>query len=171
MPLSLQKNLESSFSSIETLRREFIATGNAMFGPGFVWLVKTKVDQKYALLTTYIAGSPYPGAHWRRQTRDMNTETDAAKSPADHARLETLRNMPIANTVGAHGPLSPGGRIAPGGIDVIPVLCANTWQHAYLADWGILQKKQYLEAWWDHIDWNIVANNAGEKGQSTKYMY
>jgi Fe-Mn family superoxide dismutase len=141
-----------------------------MFGPGFVWLVRTKGEQEYALLTTYIAGSPYPGAHWRRQNRDLNTEPEI-KAPADYSRVEALRNMPVANTVGAHGPYSAAGRTPPGGVDVIPVLCVNTWQHVYLADWGVLQKKQYLEAWWEKIDWNVVANNAGEKPLSAKFMY
>jgi Fe-Mn family superoxide dismutase len=147
-----------------------------MFGPGFVWLVKTRSQQtgqsQFALLNTYIAGSPYPGAHWRRQTRDMNTESEIPiKGPADAARAEALRNMPIANTVGAHGPLSAQGKTPPGGIEAVPVLCVSTWQHSYLADWGILQKKQYLEAWWDHIDWNVVANNAGEKPAGSRFMY
>lgn len=170
IPPSFQKSLEASFGSIETLKRDFIATANAMFGPGFVWLVRTKGDQEYALLATYIAGSPYPGAHWRRQTRDLNTEPDV-KSPADYARLDALRNMPVTNTVGAYGPYSTQGKMAPGGIDIIPILCVNTWQHVYLADWGVLQKKQYLEAWWDRIDWNVVANNAGEKLQPTRFIF
>jgi Fe-Mn family superoxide dismutase len=83
--------------------------------------------------------------------------------------VEALRKLPIANTVGAHGPLSAFGKAAPGGVDLTPILCVNTWEHMYLADWGILQKKQYLEAWWERIDWNIVSNHA-QLG-SAKYMY
>ncbi|KFY28159.1 hypothetical protein V493_03069 [Pseudogymnoascus sp. VKM F-4281 (FW-2241)] len=171
MPASLQRGLEGSFSSIDTLRREFVATANAMFGPGFVWLVKTK-EGKYALLTTYIAGSPYPGAHWRRQTKDMNTEAapvtaDPANS-AEYYRQQAIANMPIANTVGAHGPFSASAKSAPGGIDVNPILCVSTWQHVYMADWGLLQKKEFLEAWWDRIDWNVVADAAGEKFQGAQ---
>jgi Fe-Mn family superoxide dismutase len=170
MPLSLKSHLETSFSSIETLRKEFIATANAMFGPGFVWLVRAKGQGPFYLLTTYIAGSPYPGAHWRRQPVDMNTEADM-KTPADHTRAEVVRNMAISNTVGIMGPYSATGKMAPGGIDIVPVLCANTWQHAYLADWGILQKKKYLEAWWDRIDWNVVANNAGETAKPQQVYF
>jgi Fe-Mn family superoxide dismutase len=165
IPPTLQKALESSFSSIETLRKEFIATANAMFGPGFVWLVKSK-DGKFALLNTYIAGSPYAGAHFRRQNRDLNTEADAPKTPADAARQQALNALPISNSVGAHGSFSATGKIAPGGVDVIPVLCVNTWEHVYLADWGVMQKKAYLEAWWDRIDWNVVADAAGEKAST-----
>ncbi|KAL8714676.1 MAG: hypothetical protein Q9220_001625 [cf. Caloplaca sp. 1 TL-2023] len=49
-----------------------------MFGPGFVWLVKRTQNtlndsMKLSILATYNAGSPYPGAHFRAQTVDMNT--------------------------------------------------------------------------------------------------
>lgn len=164
MPDSLKRGLEESFTSIETLRRDMIATANAMFGPGFVWLVKTK-EGKFALLSTYIAGSPYPGAHWRRQTQDMNTQAaiSDATNASDHFRQQAIANLPIANTVGMHGQFAQNQKMAPGGIDVTPILCVNTWQHVYMPDWGVLQKKQFLEAWWDHINWNVVADAAGEK--------
>lgn len=167
IPGPLQKALENDFGSIETLKREIVATGNSMFGPGYVWLVRAR-DGKYSLLNTYIAGSPYPGAHWRRQARDMNTEIDA-KTPADIARREALNRMPVANTVGSHGPLSEAGQLAPGGISITPVLCVSTWQHVYLPDWGVLQKKQFLEAWWDRINWDVVADFANETGP-TKFL-
>ncbi|KAI9732062.1 MAG: hypothetical protein M1818_007657 [Claussenomyces sp. TS43310] len=167
MPGPLRKALESDFGSLETLRREFVATGTSMFGPGFVWLVKAR-DGRYSLLNTYLAGSPYPGAHWRRQARDMNTEIDA-RSPADYARQEALNKLPVVNSVGAHGPLSESGKLAPGGVSINPVLCVSTWQHVYMPDWGLLQKKQFLEAWWDRINWDVVANIAKETGP-TKFM-
>ncbi|PHH84540.1 hypothetical protein CDD83_1788 [Cordyceps sp. RAO-2017] len=69
---ALRLELEASFSSVDTLRREFVLTADAMFGPGFIWLVKAG-PAEYRLLPTYLAGSPYPGAHWRAQPSDMNT--------------------------------------------------------------------------------------------------
>jgi Fe-Mn family superoxide dismutase len=159
MPSHLQKGLEASFASLETLKREFIATGSSMFGPGFVWLMKTPNDNRFMLLTTYIAGSPYPAAHYRRQSQDMNTEVDPL-TPADVARTRALKNANPVNSVGAFGLYSEAGKRAPGGIEVYPVLCANTWEHAYMMDWGLRQKKQFLEAWWDRIDWRVVADNA-----------
>jgi Fe-Mn family superoxide dismutase len=162
MPAALKRGLEASFSSIDTLRADFIATANAQFGPGFVWLVKAR-DGKYSLLNTYIAGSPYPGAHWRRQPTDMNTQSADPKTMSDYYRQKAIENMPISNTVGAHGPFANSQKTAPGGIELNPILCVNTWEHVYMADWGLMQKKQFLEAWWDRIDWNVVADAAGEK--------
>jgi Fe-Mn family superoxide dismutase len=36
----------------------------------------------------------------------------------------------------------------------------NTWEHVWLQQYGIKGKRQFLEAWWDKIDWDIVAQNA-----------
>jgi superoxide dismutase, Fe-Mn family len=168
MPDVLKKELEDSFSSIETLRREFVLTASSMFGPGFVWLVKSK-ERKYSLLTTYLAGSPYPGAHYRQQPVDMNTE-DKSVSEA----IRRMQREPAVNTVGSHGRLSQNQSIAPGGIDITPVLCINMWEHVYLADYGVGAfgvggKKAFAESWWEKVDWSVVANYADIKGPM-RYM-
>lgn len=152
MPDALRQELSASFSSIETLRREFIITASSMFGPGFVWLVKAGAAD-YRLLTTYLAGSPYPGAHWRAQTNDMNT----------------LGSRGTASRYFKNQGLSGSGRaqnLPPGGIELEPLLCLNTWEHAWLLDWGVGAggnggKMAYAEAWWDLIDWEKVANKSG----------
>jgi Fe-Mn family superoxide dismutase len=165
MPVKVKEALEPSFSSIENLKREFIVTASSMFGPGFVWLVKAK-DGKYSLLTTFLAGSPYPGAHYRRQAVDMNTEENAPAGVSDSLRRRIAD--PPTNRVGAFGPLSGETRMAPGGIDLTPVLCLNMWEHAYLPDYGVGAfgvggKKAYAESWWHAIDWNVVADRADIK--------
>jgi len=113
-------------------------------------------------LTTYLAGSPYPGAHFRMQSQDMNT---GGQQISSNLPPHMLNSEPV-NTVGAHGPHSKK-QLAPGGIDLNPVLCINTWDHVYLPDYGIGAKKQYAERWWERINWNVVAGNAnlGHKGQ------
>ena len=143
----LSKQLSESFGSIPDLRATFIATANAMFGPGFVWLVKRNdgvardhnVRPTFAILTTYLAGSPLPGAHYRKQELDTNTALRA----------------------GSHGPLSgTGPKIAPGGANIDVVLGVNTWQHVWLRDYGFAGKKDFLERWWDSVDWKVVEDNA-----------
>ena len=157
IPSALSKTLAQDFSSIDTLRQELVATASAMFGPGFVWLVKATDKSQFKLLTTYLAGSPYPGAHFRRQPLDMSTQSQESLgglSGADYARQTMTQN-----TVGAFGPRSQA-KLAPGGISLVPVLCVNTWEHVWLKDWGIGGKRAFLEAWWERIDWGVVANHA-----------
>jgi Fe-Mn family superoxide dismutase len=167
MRKELERELMASFGSIETLRQEFIVTANAMFGPGFVWLVKEQ-PAKYSILCTYLAGSPYPGAHYRRQATDMNT----VDSNIPEAVARAARQSPV-NTVGSHGQLSQRHQIAPGGTDLIPVLCLNTWEHVYLRDYelgvfGKGGKREFVERWWDCIDWNVVADNANIRADNPK---
>lgn len=153
MPDALKADLEASFSSIETLRREFVLTASAMFGPGFIWLVKSGPGE-YRLLPTYLAGSPYPGAHWRAQGADMNT------LGRDGSAKNFFRNQ-------AYNSRKRGGpELAPGGINLEPLLCLNTWEHAWLLDWGVGAggkggKMAYAESWWNLIDWERVTQRSG----------
>ncbi|KAG6013386.1 hypothetical protein E4U54_006823 [Claviceps lovelessii] len=148
---ALRAELEASFSSIETLRREFIMTASAMFGPGFVWLVKAGPGD-YRVLPTYLAGSPYPGAHWRAQPIDMNTVGN------DGSAMSYYKNQVL-------GHKKRSGDLPPGGIELEPLLCLNTWEHAWLLDWGVGAggrggKVNYVEAWWTVIDWESVARKS-----------
>ncbi|KAI5358811.1 putative manganese/iron superoxide dismutase [Septoria linicola] len=179
LPLSkapqLTESLVKTFGSIETLRATMIDTAASMFGPGFVWLVWARnIDSSSAsrgsaafssrsgswrLLTTYLAGTPFPEAGYRQQGLDMSNHTPNSYQ----AYLQQQAQIP-GNTAGAFGPHSQSGRAAaklpPGGTNVMPVLCVNTWQHVYLYDFGVAGKRQYLEKWWNAVDWGIVQERA-----------
>ena len=150
VPMSdtLRMHLEQSFGSIETLRREMVNTAGAMFGPGFVWLVQVQQQGMFAsfrVLPTYLAGSPYPGAHWRRQDVDLTTGVGSTEKG-----METARKY-LDDTAYGQGKASAAAlkrnQIAPGGINLTPVLCLNVWEHAYLADYGVGGKLAFAEKW------------------------
>lgn len=64
---------------------------------------------------------------------------------------------------GSMGPYSRGGKsLAPGGQDVEVLLGVNTWEHVWLRDYGIGGKRDYLERWWDAVDWGVVAGRQDE---------
>lgn len=172
-PDRLRKALEINFSSMDTLRKEMIATANAMFGPGFVWLVKVKMDHTglgpntYRILPTYLAGSPYPQAHWRKQPVDTNTIGEAGGLEGTRQAQETL-----ANQQRTYQPVHKDEKKAPGGVEQLtPLLCVNTWEHVWTYDYGfgvyegLPGKKGYLEAWWDAINWEKVAEVANTKSE------
>ncbi len=99
------------------------------------------MENELSILTTYLAGSPLPGAHYRRQEQDHNT-------------------MMSAGSFGSTS-LFPGkdNKLAYGGADVDILLGVNTWQHVWLMDWGVGGKKQFLEGWWRAINWDKVESN------------
>ncbi|KAI1926592.1 hypothetical protein LOZ65_002522 [Ophidiomyces ophidiicola] len=154
IPTKLLEAIDESCSSLESLKAEFLATANAMFGPGFVWLVKRKDTAELRILCTYIAGSPYPAAHCRLQSTDMATETTGIVGGEPYQAVSKIANR----TYGSMGRYSKTKPLAPGGADIHPILCVNTWEHVWLQDWGVGRKAQYLEAWWNSINWEAVAH-------------
>lgn len=174
MSQEMEFHLRNNFSSIETLKAQMLETAYSMFGPGFVWLVSTKNHssfseatgrgpRKFHLVSTYLAGSPLAGAHNRFQPSDLNTENIGTAGGFDSQAWAKTR---VQNAVGNFGPYSPGARnpkTSYGGIDITPVLCVNTWEHAWMLDWTINGKWQFLEAWWDRINWAHVQRIADLK--------
>ncbi|PWY91243.1 manganese and iron superoxide dismutase [Aspergillus heteromorphus CBS 117.55] len=147
IPEKFAKDIVDTCSSVESLKLDFLATANAMFGPGFVWLAKNlEKDGLMHIFCTYNAGSPYPAAHSRRQPVDMAT----------HSPDAPMGNQ-YAGAMGAHSPNQKN--MAAGALDVQPILCVNTWEHVWMMDYGIGGKAEYLERWWDRINWDVVFDN------------
>ncbi|KAL1986751.1 hypothetical protein VTN96DRAFT_5616 [Rasamsonia emersonii] len=147
IPDEFAKEINESCSSVESLKQDFLAAANAMFGPGFVWLAKNlEREGLVQIVCTYSAGSPYPAAHSRRQPVDMNTQNPDAP----------LGNQ-FAGSMGNHSANQKS--LAPGALDIQPILCVNTWEHVWLMDYGIAGKEEYLERWWNRINWEAVYEN------------
>ena len=64
-------------------------------------------------------------------------------------------------SAGSIGSFSRGLEMAPGGVNLELLMCVSTWEHAWLRDWGVAGKGEYLDAWWESIDWLVVEANAG----------
>ena len=165
IPINLGQHFVASFGSLETLRDELLATAEAMFGPGFVWLVQSAKPHGFRILTTYLAGTPYDEAHQRLQPLDMNTQTVGSVGglTPEHYRRQTE----VQNEVGAFGSHLRDMR-RPGGLKVTPVLCVNTWEHVWLPLYGVYGKREYLERWWENIDWNVVLDRSKDQLQIAK---
>lgn len=171
VPEKLKIALESSFSSMETLRLEMTTIANSMFGPGFVWLVKIRKLNEFRILTTYLAGSPYPDAHWRRQPVDNNTTEGPSSAEKTGLANEFFGRSALG--AGADNGSQWAKNLAPGGIDVTPVLCLSTWENVWLRDYGVGAggyggKRQYVENWWRCVNWERVMELSQLQGRSLK---
>ncbi|KAJ4370403.1 hypothetical protein N0V83_004921 [Neocucurbitaria cava] len=161
----LEVQIKKDFSSRDTLRETFLATADAMFGPGFVWLVQTNDTQfgNLRILPTYLAGSPLSGAHYRQQPHDLNTHN-----------ADSYQALNKVGAFGAAAKQNPGPKKPLGGVDVVPLLCVNTWEHVWLHDYGVRGKRRFLEAWWDRIDWDLVGQHATlspRQGQASRQFH
>jgi len=127
-----------------------------------------------AILNTYLAGSPYPQAHFRRQETDMNTAEGVMEGT--NAPTWALRQQGTGRSaVGLQGVVSglpqirtPRGMLAPGGQDLQVLMCLSTWEHVWLPDYGVGGKAEYLERIWDHIDWSKVEANWSERPRTRR---
>ncbi|MCJ1243851.1 hypothetical protein MMC30_001048 [Trapelia coarctata] len=183
---TLLTNINNSFSSLPSLRSTFLATASALFGPGFVWLVRlpsstpSSASSSLRILTTYLAGSPYPGAHFRQQPVDMATfptNIIPGSTPSSYAQQhpggvnDAVRNLgdaaggygPAVGYAGSMGAYARGPKqLTPGGQNVEVLLGVNTWEHVWLRDYGVGGKREYLERWWDVVDWSVVEGRLDE---------
>lgn len=112
------------------------AVAEGMCGNGFVWLIEGPKKTLY-VVATYNAGTPYDFA--RRQNTDLNSPTSFNRIENVLQKRDRIRQVP---QVGPSWPL--------------PLLCINTWEHAYIYDYGVGGKAQYFENWWKSIDWMVV---------------
>jgi Fe-Mn family superoxide dismutase len=139
--------INDTSSSVESLKQDFLATASSMFGPGFVWLGKNlEREGLLQIYCTYNAGSPYPAAFARRQPVDMATQEQGTPMGNQHA-----------GSMGMHSRNS--NALAPGGLNVHPILCVNTWEHVWMMDYGVAGKDEFLDRWWDRVNWGLVFDN------------
>ena len=172
------RSIEQTFGDIKTLREEMLETADAMFGNGFVWLMKGKNPGDMKILATYNTGSPYKEAAPRRDDTDMATSSrpslsDQLSGRASMGRPEERDISFGRTTAGSFGDYSATrSRHYAGLLDMAPILCVNVWEHQWLRDYGLLGKKAYLAAWWDRIDWQKVeaAHNMHEWSGGMSYQ-
>ena len=175
----LKESLEQAFGSIGTLRTTMLDTAASMFGPGFVWLVWARNPPgsaastfgpggkgSFKILSTYIAGTPYPEAGYRQQGIDMATNN------ADSYAAYQAQQQPT-NTAGFMGRHSAAGkkeaRMPPGGTQVVPLMCVNTWEHVYIYDYGLSGKRKYLVDWWNAINWHQVEIHLPQEAKALRF--
>jgi Fe-Mn family superoxide dismutase len=61
------------------------------------------------------------------------------------------------------------GKTTPGGEMLEVLMCVNTWEHVWLRDYGVGGKREFLERWWDVVDWNVVEGRI-EESRAVKRM-
>ncbi|KAI4130783.1 MAG: hypothetical protein LQ338_001555 [Usnochroma carphineum] len=178
IPTPLLSQINSSFSSLPSLRSHFLSTASSMFGPGYVWLVKRaqptlNESMKLAILATYNAGSPYPGAHFRLQPLDVNTANTGVtgdmsanqyarmmrgEEGAAHANDERLR--PYAQGMGTGQPNAGPPAMNKGTAGAFGMYSKNSSQlFERKAPGGALVEVLLGVSTWEHVwlrDWGVA---------------
>jgi Fe-Mn family superoxide dismutase len=120
-------------------------TAMSINGSGWVWLV-VGPSSELRVLATYNSGSPFNIR--ARQVQDPNT----------------------ALNLDVHGRYSVTG-LAPNRkheYRILPILGLNCWEHAYLPDYGVMGKQEYLKNWWAAVNWQRVDEASGRKTKEVR---
>lgn len=152
----LLAEIETSFDgSIDNLRDAMLDHANAIFGNGFVWLVRSNpkniAASELKVLCTYNAGSPYSEAYKMRQ----GTDRTAGRSPQFMAGSGKIADAAV------------------NGLNATPLLCINVWQQNYVLDYGLspMGKETYTKAWWQTIDWAVVKQRFDSSKRPDDYRF
>lgn len=44
-------------------------------------------------------------------------------------------------------------------VGLSPILCLDMWEHAFVYDYATSEKKKYVEAYFENINWSVIENN------------
>ncbi|GMM29460.1 mitochondrial 37S ribosomal protein [Martiniozyma asiatica (nom. inval.)] len=129
----LYQKIISTFGSMEDFKKDMISAANNLEGNGWIFLVED-VNKNLLIISSNNAGTPYNFT--QNQSTDMNIPL------ASNEILNVEKNKQRAKSNEKDWTL--------------PLLVINVWQHAYLLDYGIVGKEQYLQNVWDCIDWKVI---------------
>ncbi|KAI5811522.1 Manganese/iron superoxide dismutase [Peziza echinospora] len=155
IPSNVVEAINDTFGSLDAMRNELLATAQAIFGSGWVWLVMDQT-RNLRILATYNAGSPYPGAQARQQGVDTNLYSNRAQAfPGD-----VLEQTRLASS--SRRGITPFP---------MPLLALSVWPQTWMTDFGVNGKEQYLSAWWECVDWDVVERRLPHKKERRTMLF
>ncbi|KOH01170.1 mitochondrial 37S ribosomal protein mS43 [Saccharomyces eubayanus] len=175
----LQEALVSSFGSLMEFRALLLNSNLAISGDGFTWLVaRRQLDKrtnhndmsngdieydKLFILNTYNAGTPFnvstSGIMNELNNQYTNLEKHRAKeegklndaeAASKHAKTKFIYETQQKGFSGKE-------------VSYIPLLAIDASPKAWLPDYGVFGKREYLERVWDSLEWRIVESRLPQR--------
>ncbi|GME81980.1 unnamed protein product [Ambrosiozyma monospora] len=129
----LLKMINNSFENLENFKNTFLYAADTLSGNGWVFLVEDEY-KNLKIIQCNNDGTPY--LYSKNQSIDLNGAIDLA----DYEKLISHEEK-LANKVKDYS---------------LPLLAVNVWEQAYVEDYGVTGKADYLENFWKCIDWEVV---------------
>lgn len=131
----LLTRIEQDFESLDNFQSQILTEADLLNGQGWVFLIE-KLDKKLEIISCHNDGSPY--LYGRNQSSDLsgpillNEYSNLVELQAKVEAQEPDYNLPL--------------------------LLINCWEFAYLQDYGVNGRTDYLEKLWACINWDVVNN-------------
>ncbi|EJS42220.1 mrp1p [Saccharomyces arboricola H-6] len=175
----LQKALDSSFGSLMEFRTLLMNSNLAISGDGFTWLVaRRQLDKrtnhnstsnrdieydKLFILNTYNAGTPFNFStsgimnelnnqynNLEKQRVKEAGKLDDSEMTAKHAKTKFIYETQQKGFSGKE-------------VSYIPLLAIDASPKAWLTDYGVFGKQEYLKRVWNSIEWKIVESRLPQR--------
>lgn len=130
---SLEDKIRNSFGSIEELKQQIIEKSQEIQGQGWVFLVED-ASKQLSLKALNNSGTPlhYSG----------NLQLDLNGPISEQDYLQTLKNSKaLQENTEDHN---------------LPLLAISLWDHAYLLDYGVADRKKYVAKSFDATNWEVI---------------
>ncbi|KAF3988572.1 hypothetical protein FT663_03985 [Candidozyma haemuli var. vulneris] len=124
---------DQDINSVEDLKAAMFKEAEKLSGQGWVFLVELP-DKSMKIIRCNNEGTPYYYA--KNQSLDMNGAVSEESFDALNSIKEKAQNEELDLT--------------------LPLLALNVWDVAYMTDYGIMGKSEYLSKVWDCINWEVV---------------
>lgn len=131
----LLERIENSFGGMDNLRSQLLTEADTLLGNGWVFLAEGE-DKGLYTMACYNAGTPYDFS--RSQMFDLN----GAVSQDTWETLDQIKKAIEAKEKN-HS---------------MVLLALNVWEHIYVPDYSVSGRADYLEKWWNCIDWDVVSS-------------
>lgn len=129
----MEKLISIDILDVESLREKMLLLADSSFGPGWVFLVELP-DKTVKILRCNVDGTPY--FYGKNQSLDLN-------GGVDEGSFEYLNKL--------QKDVSEKKRDW-----TLPLLAINCWDNAYIYDYGVTGKADYLDNMWNSINWDVI---------------
>lgn len=166
--------IKHSFGSVLEFKTLLLNSANAINGDGFTWLVARKPKRSLYLddsqqkneydglfvLNTYNAGNPNNSLRFGQITEITKKLQDLKNKTHSGSRVSTSSILPLleAKEVAMFDD-----------IEYKPILAIDASPKAWLHDYGVYGKKQYLEQTWKALDWDIILRRVPTRAENQAY--
>lgn len=174
----LNTALVSSFGSIVEFRSLLLNSNLAISGDGFTWLVARKYTgnnhdislsgtlefDKLFVLNTYNSGSPF-NFNKVGYVEDLKQQLEKKQS------LSTITEEASENTFQIKSVEEARQTEAYKNTTYVPLLAIDASPKAWLQDYGVFGKQQYLDRVWESIEWNTVEQRLPSKAANHQLTF
>lgn len=129
----MDKLADGEITSVEDLKNRMLLLADSSFGQGWVFLVELP-DKQIHILRCNNDGTPY--YYGKNQSLDLN-------GGIDEGSFEYLQSLKTRATNKERD-------------WSLPLLAISFWDTAYVQDYGLNGKADYLSNVWDCINWDVV---------------